>query len=205
MDGVLVNSEIIAIQRAIKTLKYLGLKSDEEFIKTAIGTSDERTLEILNEMTDNQLPTNYNEILQQQFPSENEDYNAHRMDNLDELLEYLRKNDYQIGLCSSSPIFQIEIILKSLKLENTFDIILSGEQFHQTKPHPEIYLTAAQKLSVKPENCLVIEDSIPGVQAAKNAGMTCIALKNEYYPLDLSQADLIISNLSEVIDFLKSN
>ena len=68
------------------------------------------------------------------------------------------------------------------------------------KPSPEIYLTAAQRVGIEPRHCLVVEDAINGVQAAKAAGMLCLALTTSFTAEQLKQADWICSDLSEALN-----
>ncbi|MDR2041335.1 MAG: HAD family phosphatase, partial [Tannerella sp.] len=79
----------------------------------------------------------------------------------------------------------------------TFDATVNGLQVTHKKPSPEIYLTAARKLDVAPSHCLVVEDALNGIQAAKAAGMYCLALTTTFDAEQLRGADLICSDLSE--------
>jgi len=90
-------------------------------------------------------------------------------------------------------------------LHNYMDLTISGEEVLKGKPNPEIFLKAAKKLGVKPNNCLVIEDAFAGVQAAKAAGMKCIGLRNpNFSKQDLSAADLVVESFSELgLDAIK--
>ncbi len=100
------------------------------------------------------------------------------------------------GLASSAPMENIQSLLVNFNLTEYFDQIVSGEHL-PAKPEPDVFLKAAQALGRPPENCWVIEDSQPGVEAAKNAGMTCIAVTTNLPPTKLKSADLILE------DFLK--
>ncbi len=77
----------------------------------------------------------------------------------------------KIAIATSSDRSKFQAAFKQVGLrEEQFDLIVTGSEIKHTKPHPEIYLTTAKKLGLKPSNCLVIEDSITGVEAAKKAG-----------------------------------
>ena len=88
---------------------------------------------------------------------------------------------------------------------NYFDAFVTGEEVINGKPHPDMFLLAAQRLSVDPSNCLVFEDAINGVIAAKSAGMKCVAVTNTHPESDLSIADLVINNFSQVTEREISN
>lgn len=80
-----------------------------------------------------------------------------------------------------------------------FDIILSCDDFKNSKPHPEPYLTGAKRLKVKPSECIVLEDAPPGIKSGKAAGMYVIGIKiGNKGKLNISQADLIVNTLKEV-------
>jgi len=115
------------------------------------------------------------------------------------LLHFLKKENVKIGLASSSPKQIINTVLKKLIIKQYFRPILSGEFESHPKPHPDIFLSAAKKLKVKPKECLVIEDSVFGVTAAKKASMKCVALvKNTSAATRRKyQADYYLTNLAD--------
>jgi len=115
------------------------------------------------------------------------------------LIRYLHQNGYPLAIASSSPRRVINFVIKQFKLKPYFKIIVSGDDFKKSKPHPEIFLKCAKILKEKPSNILVIEDSISGIQAAHRAKMKCIALKQPYSSYkDLHQADIIVKRLSTI-------
>ena len=102
------------------------------------------------------------------------------------------------GLVSSSPKPLVELALEKLVTTGLFDLTLSGDQVVRGKPAPDIYITAAEKLGVKPEYCLVIEDAPHGVAAAKDAGMCCLAISTSASVVELAKADKVVSGFEEV-------
>jgi HAD superfamily hydrolase (TIGR01509 family) len=102
------------------------------------------------------------------------------------------------GLVSSSPKTLVELALEKLNVTMLFDLILSGDQVVRGKPAADIYLTAAKKLAVKPEYCLVIEDAPHGVAAAKGAGMCCLAISTSVGLEELALADKVVRGFAEV-------
>ena len=102
------------------------------------------------------------------------------------------------GLVSSSAKPLVELALKKLKVTGLFDLILSGDQVVRGKPAPDIYIAAAEKLGVRPEYCLVIEDAPHGVVAAKGAGMCCLAITTSVSAPELAMADKVVSGFEEV-------
>jgi HAD superfamily hydrolase (TIGR01509 family) len=102
------------------------------------------------------------------------------------------------GLVSSSPKPLVELALKKLDAAVLFDLIVSGDQVIRGKPAADIYITAAEKLGVKPKYCLVIEDAPHGVAAAKGAGMCCLAISTSVRAVELAMADTVVSSFAEV-------
>jgi beta-phosphoglucomutase family hydrolase len=88
-----------------------------------------------------------------------------------ELLKSLRENGIKSAIASSAPMENINIILNGLDIEGYFDAIASGTTVPEGKPSPQVFLLAAEKLNVDPADCVVIEDAIAGVSAARRAGM----------------------------------
>lgn len=100
---------------------------------------------------------------------------------IEETLKKIKYCDYKIGLATNSPYRLIPVVLKKFDIEDYFDIIASAEHELQGKPNPAIYLSVAKKLNVKPEACIVFEDSYLGLSAAKDAGMKTIAVINDNF------------------------
>lgn len=91
-------------------------------------------------------------------------------------LKDLQKNNYKIGLASSSNLKIIKAVLKKLDLESYFEVIHSAQFEEYGKPHPQIFISTAKMLNVSPSECLVLEDSFHGVIAALAANMKCVAI-----------------------------
>ncbi|MBI2122080.1 MAG: HAD family phosphatase [Candidatus Sungbacteria bacterium] len=115
-----------------------------------------------------------------------------------ELIQICLENGFATAIASSSRFAMIDTVLNKLGLTGKFHAIASGEEVKRGKPDPEIFLLAAQRISINPQNCVVIEDSYHGMFGAKSAGMKCIGLIRDGdfdrgYP-----ADLLVKNLHEV-------
>ncbi len=111
-----------------------------------------------------------------------------------------------VALVSGSSRAEIELALSALGLRDAFEVILAGEDYGAGKPAPDGFLAAASRLGAAPERTIVFEDSTAGIEAARRAGMRCIAVRagNPSLP-DPAPADLTIDTLLEVsTDFLES-
>ncbi len=123
-----------------------------------------------------------------------------------EVIEKIKSRGWRTALSTSSTWSVVEKELEELGLELAFDITTTGEEVLVPKPDPEIYLLTAQKLETDPENCLVVEDAIAGIRAAKEAGCRVAGFISEYAvktTLEAAGADYTIDNiavLSALID-----
>ena len=119
-------------------------------------------------------------------------------------------SNYYIAIGSGALRKEIVSILKYIELEKHFSIIVSADDVEKCKPDPEVFLRVLKELNkehkISENECLVIEDSIHGIHAAKNAGMRCLAVTNTYKKSDLKDSDYIIDSLSyeKVNDILLS-
>ena len=121
-------------------------------------------------------------------------------DGINAFLRRLEKRGTKVGLASSSPRNWIDIVLKRFDLEREFAAVASGDETPgRTKPEPDLYLLCAKRLGVEPKDCVAIEDSVPGVRAAKAAGMRCAAFRNGHNDaLDLSAADFEFTDFARL-------
>ena len=115
-----------------------------------------------------------------------------------ELIKSLRKHRFKMAIASSTTMENIRLITGSLGIDNCFQSIVTGQDVTEGKPSPQSFLLAAQRLGVEPKNCIVIEDSVAGVTAAKRAGMRCLAITNTHPRERLAEADLIVDTLEAV-------
>ncbi len=115
-----------------------------------------------------------------------------------ELINSLYQAGIKMSIASSAPVENIRLLLGTLGILECFQQFVSGREVTESKPSPQIYLLAAQKLSMPPEKCIVIEDAVAGVQGAKRAGMRCIAVTNTNPKELLEEADLVVDSLTEL-------
>jgi len=107
-----------------------------------------------------------------------------------DMLALLKANNIEIAVGSSSK--NTPVILKSVELDKTFPVVVDGNQVTHSKPHPEVFLKGAERLGISTQDCLVIEDAVSGVAAAKAGGMRCLGVGD---PEILAQADKVVPNL----------
>jgi len=115
-----------------------------------------------------------------------------------QLIGEARNAGFRLALVSSTPPENIKLLLSSLSIEEYFECLVSDQDVRRGKPDPEGFLLAAQRLQVPPNRCIVIEDAVAGVEAAKRAGMRCLAVTTTHPREKLSLADLVVDSLEVV-------
>lgn len=109
------------------------------------------------------------------------------------------KKRYKLALASSSSRYDILRALDETHLRDYFDLILSGEEFPETKPNPAIYLETLNQLNIKAGEALVIEDSEKGIEAGVSAGIEVWAIRDHRFGMDQNQASVLVNNLTEMV------
>lgn len=124
-----------------------------------------------------------------------------------EFIHYLKQNGYKLGLVTSSQLVKMERALKILKLENSFDSLVTADRITKGKPDPMCFLLAAKDMDASPENCIVFEDSLHGINAGLSAKMKVIGLTTSFTEEQIK--DMVyatipdFSNLEKVISLIK--
>ena len=107
-----------------------------------------------------------------------------------------------LALATSSRRAKMQMVMEETGLLSYFDVIVAGEDVENGKPAPDVFLKAASMLDVAPEDCIVFEDAVNGVKAAKNASMKCVALSSESTVNSLDEADVVINSFKD-LDFIE--
>lgn len=143
------------------------------------------------------LPEIINDIvnLKEKYYMENNNFSLYK--GVETIISRLKKSGYLLGLVSGASYIRISATLQKDFLDN-FDVVITGDRVNNCKPHPEPYLNAANALSVKPSDCVVVENAPLGIESAKAAGMYCIAVASTLEKKYLFKSDSIINKLSEL-------
>ena len=201
MDGVIVDTEPVhhfAFQQHFKTL---NIAISPEMYASFTGNSTKNIFERLKLQFDlkddvQTLVETKRNLFNDAFDNKEDLY---LLDGVEDLIKDLYTNGMQLILASSSAIVTINRIFNRFGLHQYFTHIVSGEDFPKSKPHPAIFLHAAFLSQTPLENCIVIEDSTNGIQAAKAAGIFCIAYDSFHSKLQhYSLADKVISDFKEL-------
>lgn len=201
MDGVLVDSEPMWRMVMVKGFSSVGLDFTEADCRKTTGMRLDEVVAYWHKIHNWQgksVGILHDEIIDDLCLMISRE--AEAMAGVMQSIEFFRTHKLKIGLASSSNHRLIQTVLKRLKLEDKFDAVHSAEYLPYGKPHPQVFLECAKDLDVRPEECLVIEDSVNGVIAAKAAKMKAIAVPDAEHAGDkrFVIADAQLTSLLEI-------
>ncbi|HSE84561.1 MAG TPA: HAD family phosphatase [Thermodesulfobacteriota bacterium] len=199
MDGVMIDSEPLWEKTERILMARRNIDYSPTYREKIVGLNQNDSAKLLRETFN--LPETIKEIIAERidillilYQKELEPVKG-----LSNLLEELTNKGFTLALASSSPFRAINFVLDKFFLRRYFSKVVSGDDIRFGKPHPDIYLHTAKELGVKPEECVVIEDSINGVKSAKAAGMICIAVPDRRLNQEeFKAADLIVDSLDKI-------
>lgn len=199
MDGVLVDSEPLHLLAMSKFLEQFGIKYTEKENQEFLGRKDLYIAQVLIDrysldMTPRQLVSGKEKLLDEIMHK-----SSAARPGVYQILASAQQAGVPAAVASSATVQAIETVMKVLDIGKYFSAFTSGDEVEHSKPAPDIFLVAAQKLRVNPESCLVIEDTLNGLKAAKAAGMFSISIPCEATAhQDHSIADLRLSSLEQI-------
>jgi len=200
-DGTLADTKDIVVTSFQIVLNQIGCNVADEFIERLIGTGSRNTFK--EALKAQNIP--FDERLIDKLVKRKIDVavsladRVKLLDGASELLESLNGR-VKIALASMNNGRIIEKMLEAAPIKRCFEVIITGEEVDKPKPDPEIFLKCASELAIEPECCVVLEDSVFGVEAAKAARMKCIAVSTGAYSkreLDKAGADMTVGSLTE--------
>jgi beta-phosphoglucomutase len=214
-DGVITDSEILHFRSLNKVLARFGFKmTKKDYYQYYLGLSD---LDFFKELQRKGKLRFDNRQMQQVLEEKKQLYEklavteGRIIEGVREFLEMLSQNNISMAICSGALLSEINLILEGAQLRHFFDCVVSAEQIKKGKPAPDGLLLTLQKLNCrkascgeKNENpitasqCIVIEDSHWGLEAAKAAGMHPVAVTNSYTAEQLTPAEKVVDRLSEL-------
>jgi HAD superfamily hydrolase (TIGR01509 family) len=199
MDGVLVDSEPFIIKASIQMFAELGLEISRDDFHPFTGMGENRFIggvaEKYNFPVDIQQAKKrtydiYLEIIKGKLKP---------LPGAREFVNNCRALGKKTAIASSADWRKVEGNLAEIKLPaKLFDAVVAGEDVEHKKPAPDIFLLAAEKIGLDPKDCLVIEDALSGIKAAKAAGCKCLAITSSFTPQQLAGADFYAPGLAHV-------
>ncbi len=200
LDGVIVDTakyHFLSWKKLANDLDFDFTKAQNEHLK---GVSREKSLEKILSWGNETISE---EKFKKLMAKKNDDYLSHieKMDETEilpdvtKILDYLIKENQTIALGSASK--NAKTILEKVNLLEKFDAIVDGNDVTKGKPNPEVFLSASKLLNINPENCIVFEDAVAGIQAANAANMISIGIGDETV---LNEADYVFKDFTEISD-----
>ena len=202
MDGVIFDSEQAYIDSFREICEAEHIPFIEQACIDCIGANWNKSKEIFENAygADFDFPYYYDKVRERlgQFRFPLKPY-------VNEILEYLKEIEIPIALASSTRERTVRRMLGEADLTRYFDIIICGDMVSHSKPHPEIFLTAADRSNALPQDCYVIEDSYNGIRCAHNAGMHPIMVPDILQPDEEIRglAEIVLPSLKETAYYLK--
>lgn len=196
MDGVLVDSEEFIAKAACMMFEEKGLKVVPEDFKPFIGTGEDRFIGGVAEKYGFPLDLSIAKPRTYDIYLEIIKGSLKPLPGVKEFIAGCRDKGMKLAVASAADLRKVRGNLAEIGIKNgTFDTIVTGDDVERKKPAPDIFLLAAERLALPAENCLVIEDAVSGVAAAKQAGAKCLAITSSFTPEQLAGADFFAENL----------
>jgi beta-phosphoglucomutase len=198
MDGVLVDSFDAHFQSWRRLYGEMGIKYTEAAFAADFGRTGRDILRrtLHEELTDERFreidgrkEAFYREIIRQKFPA---------IDGAEDLIDALADDGFRLAIGSSGPPENVQLVLEKLRNGRRISVAVNGFDVTRGKPDPQVFQLAAERIGVPPASCAVVEDAVHGVEAAKRAGMTAIALTGTSDREDFVTADLVVDSLREL-------
>lgn len=207
LDGLLADTEIISLKVYQELLKDFGiLFTEETYSREYSGHREEENVQRFLDTYD--LPWNFDQTLEKVYELEARILakGVNLKKGAKNLLAFLQREGIPIAIATSSVEYRARIILGSNGILSLFDHLVFAKDVKRSKPYPDIFLKACSNLNVLPENCLVLEDSEAGIEAAYRAGIPVICIPDLKMPAQsfLNKTEQVFQNLDAVRDYLES-
>ena len=209
MDGLMVDTESLATEAFIHSAKKQGYDMTKEETLMVLGFTTKSIYEFWenyfknSDVSGKQLVDDHYKYIENVLFTTG----PKKMPYIEELLKYLKENNYKVAVASSSNMNHIINNMEKTGLKKYIDEFASGAEVENGKPAPDVFLLAAERLGVEPKKCLVLEDSKAGVIAGSSAGAKVIMVPDMFKSDDecKEKAYKIVNNLGEVINMLEEN
>lgn len=208
LDGTMVDNMPVHLSTWVELLKEMDVEiTDQEFHHRFAGQTNHAIFRALfgDRFSAEQIAkmAAYKEALyRERYAAE-----LRPIDGLPELLDLLEKEAIPVAVASSGPTVNVSFVIDALGWRKRFGAITTGDDITHCKPHPEAFLITAEKLGIRPEECLVFEDAPSGIESAHRAGMEIIALTTTMPESELCNRPSVIhvcNDFHQAMHFLTS-
>ncbi|WP_432670661.1 HAD family hydrolase [Flavobacterium sp. SM2513] len=201
MDGVIVDTEPVHRYAYFKHFDELNVPVTDEMFATYTGNSTRNVFQKLKNTFE--IDFEVEDLIQRKRAIFNDAFDTKEdlflIEGVENLIKNLHSNGFDLILASSASKVTIERVFKRFHLHQYFSNIVSGEDFPKSKPHPAIFEHAASLSKFPKDECIVIEDSWNGIEAAVGAGIFCVGYNSEHSKMqDLSKANVIVNHFDDL-------
>lgn len=205
LDGVIVSTDEYHYQAWKSISDKENIYFDRSINNRLRGVSRAESLEIVLEKANREYAQAEKEVLLEEKNNIYKDLlknlsSSDILSGVNEVLDYLKSNNIKVAIGSSSK--NTSLILQKIGLLNSFDVIVDGTMIKKSKPDPEVFIMAADKLNALPEECIVVEDAKAGVEAAIAGNMKVAAVGDA---IKCNKANFNLENLKDLITIVNKN
>lgn len=197
MDGVLIDSEEFICRAAIEYLRMKGADAKPEDFKPFVGAGEDRYiggvaekygLSLDLDSAKRETYTIYGNLIRG---------NLGALPGAKDFIAKAKAKGLKLAVASAADRMKVNMNLREIGIpEETFDAVVTGSDVIHKKPHPEIFLTAAEKMGLHPGQCLVVEDAVNGIKAGRAAGCRCLGILTSFTREELDGAEWFAANLA---------
>ena len=209
VDGVIVDTEYLDYQlqqEFIRTISPDKQRLESLDFSELVGKSYANLHQSIKHLSQTDLSLEEIAVQLERFATEryqHVDYQKLFRPDILEVISFAKKMNWKLAVASSSRKKHILEVLRACEIDHVFDLIVSGEDFAESKPNPAIYQSVLEKLAIQAADALTIEDSFYGIQAAKSAGIAVIAYEEKRMPIDQSAADWSGKDMRDILEILQ--
>lgn len=207
MDGVIVDSEAFYQEEMRAFSRDIGVEVADDELNGLVGASHKVFVAALvswlekageGTLTGDEAMERFH-TWEQGYPY---DYRSLLNPGVRDTISTLKERGVRVALASSTRPAGIREVLEACDLMDAFEVVVSGEQFRESKPNPEIYLHTLGILGLSAPECCCVEDSAYGITAGKRAGLTVFAKREERFGFSQAEADLVIDTIPDLLQFV---
>ncbi len=203
MDGVIVDTRNAHQEAWMKYAESLGQSIDpDDFMRKTFGRGNLQVVPYFfpDRKDDHDFLKEEGEKKEQMFLEIFRSGVVPPIDGLFDFLKVMEEASIPMAVGSSAPRMNIEAILRGLKIDHYFSSIVSSDEVIQAKPDPSIFLECAQQMNQDAENCIVLEDSIHGLEAAKRAGSKAIGFATMHTPEEIEElSEVVVRDFTDLL------
>ena len=203
MDGVLIESEFLMRASAIQALADYGIEAKHEDFLEFTGMGEDRFVGGVAEKHGHTYTTAMKDLAYDYY-GQRVMAEAHIPEGVREMLQTLHAKGITLAVCSAADLRKVRYNIQAIGVdESIFTALVTGSDVERKKPFPDIYLEGARRVGMKPEDCLVVEDAVSGVQAAHAAGMDAVGVPTTFTKEELKERvapEYILNEIKELTD-----